>query len=226
MADQPGRVEQPSDDRVRVPHLTRPQLITTPRGQRHRLDNQEHAARAGFVIGHKERTIHSVVRIGDHALTPAAQLIPEESDTSQDAATRPGPRARPPRRTVLIRDRALRLDHKAALQEHGPPARSARDQAAAAAPAAQPRPRRSDRRVARRGHGHRAGATTTQSRTSGRRRPKSTGISTDCPSMSCETADSGLEVALTWVAPHVSRPAQAGPLSFGRDVPPPSDDGP
>jgi hypothetical protein len=73
-----GAGKKPGDERVRVPHLACPELVTSPDRRGRGGDELEDALREERVVRQPPRALDRLVDIRDHAVTPAPVLVPEE----------------------------------------------------------------------------------------------------------------------------------------------------
>jgi hypothetical protein len=77
--------DQPGGDGVRVPHLAGPQLVTSPHGPGHALDEVEEAANHANVAREAAGPAHRVAEIRNRSATPAANLVAEQTPAAQAA---------------------------------------------------------------------------------------------------------------------------------------------
>ena len=94
---QAGARDQPGDDRVRVPHVARLELVSPPHGRRHGGNELEHAMRRLWIISHAHGAGDRFVDVWDRSARPAADLVAEESQAPAKRLPT-GPSATTPRR--------------------------------------------------------------------------------------------------------------------------------
>jgi hypothetical protein len=74
--------EQPRDQRVGVPHVAGVQLVSAPHGDGNGRHQIEDALRTSQVVRDADRTPDGLVRIGDRAFAPSADLVTEQPEPS------------------------------------------------------------------------------------------------------------------------------------------------
>jgi len=72
--------EQPRGQRIGVPHVAGVQLVSTPYGRWDGRDEIEDALRASEVVRDADRARDGLVRIGDRASAPSADLVTEQPE--------------------------------------------------------------------------------------------------------------------------------------------------
>ena len=73
----PAARDHPRNHRVRVPHVTRRELIATPHGSRDLRDQVEDTPRTIFVVGQSPGAIHCLGDIGNVSVEPKTDLVAE-----------------------------------------------------------------------------------------------------------------------------------------------------
>ena len=96
----PAAREHPRDHGVRVPHLSRAELVTTQHGRRYASDCVEHALGAVLLVTEAARAVDGLGDIGDVATAPEPDLVAEDPKS-----------ARPPRADGALGDDAPVLGH-------------------------------------------------------------------------------------------------------------------
>ena len=74
----PTARKDPGDNRVRVPHLPRAELVTAPYGRRYRWQCVEDSFRNLHIVGHPDRASDRLIDVGNGATSPAPNLIAED----------------------------------------------------------------------------------------------------------------------------------------------------
>ena len=77
--------DHPGDDRVRVPHLPRADLVATPDEPRHMRDDGEDVPRDALVLRESLRAVHSLGDVRDVTAAPDPDLIAEQAEWSRPA---------------------------------------------------------------------------------------------------------------------------------------------
>src|SRR5215213_3892550 len=103
----PAARDHPGDHRVRVPHLARPELITTPYWSRDLCDQLEHAPRVIVIAGQSPRALHRLGDVWDVPSEPQANLVAEDSISGRPTAAYGATGDDAPLATAQIRDRRL-----------------------------------------------------------------------------------------------------------------------
>src|SRR5215211_4754081 len=107
--------QQPGDHRVRVPHLARAQLVSTPDRARQGPDQVEETVGQGRVVAQHLGAGDRLVGVGDDPVSPAAHLVAEHPPAGHAAAAHQAFDEHATRRAVGGRDGPAVLDHKAPL---------------------------------------------------------------------------------------------------------------
>ena len=80
----PGASQQPGHERVRVPHLTRAQLVATPGAGWELLDKIEDPSGCVRIAADRDGPAHSGDQVRDRPARPAADLVAEQPRPSQE----------------------------------------------------------------------------------------------------------------------------------------------
>jgi hypothetical protein len=109
---QPAALNQPRDQRVRVPHLARIKFVATPNRRGHVGYQIEYALRLTWIVGQSLRTCDRLSDIGDDAVARAAYLVPEDSEEPRQGASDRAVRNNAPPGSVVV-SYWCHLDHEA-----------------------------------------------------------------------------------------------------------------
>ena len=79
----PTARKDPGDNRVRVPHLPRAELVTAPYGRRYRWQCVEDSFRNLDIVGHPDRASDRLIDVGNGASSPAPNLVAEDPESPE-----------------------------------------------------------------------------------------------------------------------------------------------
>lgn len=108
----PSAGEGPGDNRVRVPHFARVELVTAPNGRRYHWQQREDSSGDLDVVGDPDRPPDRLIDVGNLAFSPTPNLVAEDSESAEPPRSNWTYRYNTAPFAMQIRNRRL-LNHEA-----------------------------------------------------------------------------------------------------------------